>query len=97
MIYDLQNTITVGYGSLAGIALWRNNDILVAFNTVRLSGEGSSPYGTDALNFWEGCTNVTVRNNILVNTCHYQAPAGVDTLSNFGNVRARVNDVHQRQ
>ena len=80
MIYDLQNTITAGYGSLAGIALWRNNDILVAFNTVLLSGEGSSPYGTDALNFWEGCTNVTVRNNILVNTCHYQAPAGVDTL-----------------
>ena len=79
MIYDMQNTITAGYGSLAGIALWRNNNILVAFNTVELSGEGSSPYGTDALNFWEGCTNVTVRNNILVNTCHYQAPAGADT------------------
>jgi hypothetical protein len=79
MIYDLQNTVTIGYGSLAGIQLWQNNNILVAFNTVRLSGAGTSPYGTDALGFWEGCTNVTIRNNILVNTCQYQAPGGAET------------------
>ena len=51
MIYNLQNTSTTGNGYMGGIDLWWNTDVLIAYNTVLLSGTGTNPIGTYALGY----------------------------------------------
>jgi hypothetical protein len=66
MVYDLQVNGTGG-GYVGGIGVWRNDAVLVAYNTVRLEGTAPIGMGTHALAFDKGLTHATVRNNILVN------------------------------
>ena len=70
MIYDIQSTSTAGESRVAGIQMWQQNSPKIYYNTVYLSGSGSNNLGSAALYTydWGNCTNIDVRNNILINT-----------------------------
>ena len=96
MVYDLQNKSTTSTGYIGGIGLWGNNNALVAYNTVWLSGTSADPTGSDALFFETGITNATVRNNILVNRCHQTAGGGCTALwvDQYATFSTNYNDLH---
>ena len=70
MVYDIQSTSTAYDSRVTGIQMWYQNNPKIYYNTVYLSGNvnGTNPYGSAALYIWGTCTNVQVKNNILVNT-----------------------------
>jgi hypothetical protein len=87
MIYDIQSTSTQTSAKVSGIELRKQSYAKVYFNSVYLSGTGSNQQGSAALFIRNDCSNVTVNNNILVNTrdeSPYYAASIVDySTSNF--------------
>jgi len=68
IIYDIQSTSTQTSAKVSGIELRKQNYAKVYFNSVYLSGTGANQKGSAALFIKNDCSNVTVNNNILVNT-----------------------------
>jgi hypothetical protein len=68
MVYNIQSTSTQYDSRVTGIQMWQQNNPKIYYNSVYLSGNGANPYGSAALYIWSNCTNVEVKNNILVNT-----------------------------
>jgi hypothetical protein len=67
MIYDIQSN-SVDYNSrVTGIQIWYQNYPKVFFNSVYLNGTGSNKFGSAALWIDLACTNLDLRNNVLVN------------------------------
>ena len=92
MVYDLRNTSTTGNGYMGGIVVWWHTDVLIAYNTVLLSGTGANPIGTDALGFDVEVYNATVRNNILVNNFRQTAGGPSTALWVDGNATFTSNN-----
>jgi len=89
MIYDIQSTSPKNTARISGIELRNQSYAKVYFNSVYLSGTGSNQQGSAALFINNNCSNVTVNNNILINTrdeSPYCAASIVDySISNFSS------------
>ena len=68
MIYDIQSTSTWPDSRVAGIQIWQQNNPNIFYNSVYLSGTGANHQGSAAFYIHHSCSNVTLKNNILVNT-----------------------------
>ncbi len=68
MVYDIQSTSTAFNNRVTGIQMWNQNNPKIYYNSVYLSGTGTNKYGSAALYIESQCTNVEVKNNILLNT-----------------------------
>ncbi|MCU0414098.1 MAG: hypothetical protein MUE91_06830 [Ignavibacteriaceae bacterium] len=67
MIFDLQSNSPQANSKVSGIELRNQNYAKVYFNSVYLSGSGTNQKGSASLNIGINCSNVQVKNNLLVN------------------------------
>ncbi len=70
MVYDIRSSATQTEATVAGIQLMGQYYPRVYYNSVYLDGfgNGANPDGSGALYIYGDCSNVVVKNNILVNT-----------------------------
>jgi hypothetical protein len=98
MVYNLQNGSTVadGDGWIKGIFLSNNISTLIAYNTVCLSGTGANPLGVNALglSLAGNVPEITIRNNILVNSYQQTAGARSTALYTGGTFTSDYNDLY---
>lgn len=95
MVYNIYSTSTQSNSRVAGIQLWRQNNPKVYYNSVNLSGTGTSRLGSGALYIWGDCANVEAKNNIFVNTrdeSPYYATAIYDYSAS--NLTSDYNDLY---
>jgi hypothetical protein len=67
MIFDLQSSSPQANSKVSGIELRNQSYSKVYFNSVYLSGTGSNQKGSASLNVGINCSNIQVKNNLLVN------------------------------
>ena len=71
MVYDIQSTSSQSKSRVAGIELWCQNNPMIYYNSVYLSGSGANQQGSAAFYIYGGfggSSGVDVKNNIFVNT-----------------------------
>lgn len=95
MVYDIQSTSTQFDSRVAGIQIWRQDNPKIYYNTVYLSGTGSSPRGSAALYISSNCTNVEAKNNIFVNTRN-ESPYVASAIYDYGSgsLTSDYNDLY---
>ena len=102
MIYDIQSTSAQSNSRVAGIEMWAQNNPMVYYNTVYLSGTGSNQAGSAAfcvLNAYGGaCTNVDARNNIFINE-RDESPYCASSVFDYttSNLTSNYNDLYYSQ
>ena len=98
MIYDIRCSSFQSNSSVDGIEMFWQNNPKIYYNSVYLygTGYGANPAGSDALGIWSNCTNVDVKNNILVNT-RDESPycaASIQGASGFATTISNYNDLY---
>ena len=95
MVYDIQSTSTQSNSRVAGIQMCQQNNPKIYYNTVYLSGTGSSPLGSAALYISSNCTNVEAKNNIFVNTRN-ESPYVASAIYDYGSgsITSDYNDLY---
>jgi hypothetical protein len=94
MVYDIQSTSTQSNNRVAGIQMWYQQNPKIYYNSVSLYGKGTNHLGSAALYVQSACTNVDVKNNILVNT-RDESPYWTAAIYNYGSSGAQdYNDLY---
>ncbi len=98
MVYDIQSTSTELDSRVAGIQMWHQSNPKVYYNSVYLTGKGSSPYGSAALYIYYDCSNVEAKNNILVNK-RDESPYWASSIYDYttSNLVSDNNDLYDEQ
>ena len=95
MVYDIKSTSTEFNNRVTGIQMWYQNNPKIYYNSVYLSGTGTNKYGSAALYISESCTNVDLKNNILVNTRN-ESPYCASSIYDYSasNLTTDYNDLY---
>lgn len=95
MVYDIQSTSTASDSRVTGIHIWYQSNPKIYYNSVYLSGTGTNKYGSAAFYITAGCTNVDLRNNILVNTRN-ESPYFASAIFDYtaSNLISDYNDLY---
>jgi enterochelin esterase family protein len=67
MVYDIQSVSTQINSRVAGLQILKQINPKIYFNTIYLTGQGSTTLSSTALHIASECTNVFSKNNILIN------------------------------
>ncbi|MDH3268366.1 MAG: right-handed parallel beta-helix repeat-containing protein, partial [Ignavibacteria bacterium] len=101
MVYDIRSSATQTEATVAGIQLMGQYYPRVYYNSVYLDGfgNGANPDGSGALYIYGDCSNVVVKNNILVNT-RDESPYCASSIYFYGNssmITSDYNDLYYVQ
>jgi hypothetical protein len=95
MVYDIQGSSTHSNSRVTGIQMWYQDSAKIYYNSVYLSGIGSNVRGSAALFIDNNCTNIDVKNNILVNT-RDESPYCASSIYDYtaANLTSDYNDLY---
>lgn len=98
IVSDIQCSSTYPGARLGGIQLWYQNNPKIYFNTVYLTGKGSTPTGSAALFVDYLSHNVDIKNNIFVNVRDESPYCASSIYVRTGStVSSDYNDLHYIQ
>ncbi len=98
MVFDIQSTSSQSSSRVAGIELWCQNNPMIYYNSVYLSGSGTNHQGSAAFYVYSGfggSSGVEVKNNIFVNT-RDESPYFASSIytTNSSQLNSDYNDLY---